>query len=216
VGDIFREIDEELRQERFEKLWQRYGKLVIGAAVAIVLAVAGYKAFEHYQTKQRETQSAQFAAASKLLAEGKKTDAAALFAALSRDGNQGYAVLSRFHQASIKAETGDLDGALTLYDEIAADNDVDKSLRDAAVIFSVSRQVDGGASERAKLDARLKPLMEEKGPWRHSANELSGLLALQAGDNVVAREMFTKIADDPDAPQNLRTRASQILAVIPK
>ena len=29
VGDIFREIDEELRQERFEKLWQHYGKHII-------------------------------------------------------------------------------------------------------------------------------------------------------------------------------------------
>ena len=43
VGDLFREIDEELRQERFEKLWQNYGKYVIGAAVAVVLSVGGWK-----------------------------------------------------------------------------------------------------------------------------------------------------------------------------
>jgi hypothetical protein len=216
VGDIFREIDEELRQERFEKLWQRYGKFVIGAAVIVVVAVAGFKAFEHYQTKQRETQSAQYAAASKLLAEGKKTDAAALFAGLGNSGNAGYAVLSRFQQAAIKADTGDVAGAITMYDEISADNDVDASLRAAAVIFSVSRQVDNANADRAALEARLTPLMDKANPWRHSANELSGLLALQAGNSVAATKRFTTIADDLQAPQQMRTRASQILAVIAK
>lgn len=216
MGDIFREIDEELRQERFEKLWQRYGKLVIGAAVAIVVAVAGFKAFEHYQTKQRQTQSAQYAAAAKLLAEGKKTEAVALFAGLGKDGNAGYAILSRFQQAAIKADTGDLAGAIRLYDALAAGNDVDNSLRQAAVIFSVSRQIDNGSADRTALDNRLKPLMEKTNPWRHSANELSGLLAFQAGDNTVARTRFTTIADDLQAPQRMRTRASQILAVIAK
>ena len=42
MGDIFREIDEELRQERFEKLWQRYGKVVIAAAVGIIVSVGGF------------------------------------------------------------------------------------------------------------------------------------------------------------------------------
>ncbi|NKB21868.1 MAG: tetratricopeptide repeat protein [Alphaproteobacteria bacterium] len=214
MGDIFREIDEELRQERFEKLWQRYGKIVIGAAVAVVLAVAGFKAFEHFQTKQRDTYSAQYAAASKLLAEGKKTEAAALFAGLGKDGNTGYAVLSRFQQAAIRADTGDIPGAIKLYDAIASDNDVDKSLQEAAVIFSVSRQIDSGSADRTALDSKLTPLRDKENPWRHSANELSGLLALQAGDSAVARSRFTSISDDLKAPQRMRTRASQILAVI--
>jgi hypothetical protein len=45
---------------------------------------------------------------------------------------------------------------------------------------------------------------------------LSGLLALQAGDSVIAGKRFTSIADDLKAPQRMRTRASQILAVIAK
>ncbi|MBO37831.1 MAG: hypothetical protein CMM75_01465 [Rhodospirillaceae bacterium] len=214
MGDIFREIDEELRQERFERLWQRYGKVIIGTAVAIVVAVGGFKAFQHYQLKQRETHSAQYASASKFLLEGKSTEAEALFSNLNEDAGSGYAVLSRFQQAAIKADAGDLLGAVKLYDQITRDNGVDKSLRDAAVIFSISRQLDIGEIDRAKLGSRLKPLISEKGPWRHSALELSGLLALQAGDLLGARELFAKISDDPEASNNMRTRASQILAVI--
>jgi hypothetical protein len=103
-----------------------------------------------------------------------------------------------------------------MYDEISADDGVDSSLRDAAVIFSVSRQIDSGSADRAALENKLAPLVGKASPWRHSANELSGLLALQAGDSAVAGKRFTIIADDLKAPQRMRTRASQILAVIPK
>ena len=216
MGDIFREIDEELRQERFERLWQRYGKVVIGAAVAIVVAVGGFKAFQHYQIKQRETHSAQYASASKFLAEGKSIEAEALFGNLSEDAGTGYAVLSLFQQAAINAEAGDVLGAIKLYDQIFMENGVDKSLQQAAVIFSVSRQLDIGEIDYIKLENRLKPLIGEKGPWRHSALELSGLLALQASDSLNARKRFMAISDDLEASSNMRTRASQILAVIGK
>ena len=216
MGDIFREIDEELRQERFERLWQRYGKVVIGAAVAIIVAVGGFKAFQHYQIKQRETHSAQYESALKFVAAGKSTEAEALFSDLSEGAGRGYAVLSLFQQAAIKADAGDVLSAVKLYDQIIADNAVAESLREAAIIFSVSRQLDFGGIAHNNLENSLKPLIREKGPWRHSALELRGLLALQTGDLSSSRKIFAEISDDPEASSNMRTRASQILAVMGK
>ena len=43
MGDIIREDDEELKQERYEKLWRTYGRYLISLAVVLVLAVAGWK-----------------------------------------------------------------------------------------------------------------------------------------------------------------------------
>ena len=41
---IFREVDEELKQERYEKLWREYRWYIIGAAIVVVAAVAGWQA----------------------------------------------------------------------------------------------------------------------------------------------------------------------------
>jgi len=41
VSDVFREVDEELRRDRLMALWKRFGPYLIGAAVALVLVVAG-------------------------------------------------------------------------------------------------------------------------------------------------------------------------------
>ena len=40
MSDIFREIDEELRRDNLLKLWQRYGRYVIGVVV-LALLIAG-------------------------------------------------------------------------------------------------------------------------------------------------------------------------------
>ncbi len=214
MGDIFREIDEELRQERFEKLWQAYGKYAIGAGMALVLGVVGWVSWDKYQVSQRETESRQYEAATRLLAEGKKEDAAALFANLADRSGSGYRVLSRLQQAALRAEAGDAAGAVKLYDAIAADSGVEGVFRDAAVIAAVTLEVNRGDSDAAALQGRLEPLMVDDRAWRHAARELAGLLALRAGDKAKAREYFKKVSDDLAAPQGMRARAAQLLAVL--
>jgi hypothetical protein len=214
VGDIFREIDEELRHERYEKLWARYGRYAIGVMVAIVVVFAGWQGWGQYERTQRETASAQYAAALRLLADGKNSEAASLFSSLADKGGQSYGALSRFHQSALKAKAGDIAGAATAFQAIAADSSLDDALRDAALLFSVTHDMDVANVEPKALLARLEPVVSGAGPWRHSAWELAGLLALKSGDEAGAKAHFKKIADDLAAPANMRSRAAQILSVI--
>lgn len=216
MGDLFREIDEELRQDRYERLWQSYGKYAIGIGMAMVLSVIGWKGWDHYTVSQRQAQSAQFSNAAKLLREGKKAEAAAQFANLAERSSGGYKALSRFHQAALRADSGDMAGAVSLYEALARDSGLDPTLREAAEIFVVMLQLDDAKSDAAAMQARLLPLLKADGPWRHAARELSGLLSLRSGDGDAARGHFRKIADDLDAPQGMRARAVQVLAVIDK
>ena len=39
MSDIFAEVDSDLRRDRWQAMWDRYGLLVIGGAAAIVLLV---------------------------------------------------------------------------------------------------------------------------------------------------------------------------------
>jgi hypothetical protein len=214
VGDIFREVEEELRQERFEKLWQRYGKLVVGGAVAVILVVAGIKGWDHYRTAQRAAESAEFSTAVGLMSEGKNQDAAALFASLADNAGDGYATLARFNQATLRARSGDIAGAVAVYDAIARDGSVPEGLRGAATIHAAMHAMDAPDADAAALTAKLQPLIDGGGPWRHSAAELSALLALGSGDDARARTLIQKVADDVDAPARMRARATEILAVI--
>jgi len=214
VGDIFREIDEELRQERYERLWRSYGKYLIGIGAALVITLLGWKSWDYYIVNARQAQSIEFSNAEELLQRGQKIEAAALFAKLAEQASGGYRALSRFHQAALRADSGDTIGALPLYDALAKDDRLDQTLREAAVIFFVMLQVDDGTKDAATLYERLGPLMKTANAWRNAANELAGLIALRSGDRKLAIKHFQAIADDVDAPRGIRTRAVQVIAVI--
>ena len=214
MGDIFREIDEELRQDRLEKLWKAYGKYAIAGAVALVLAVAAFRGWQEYRVKQRVAESGQYMAAIALMTDGKDKEAADLFAAIAGKAGDTYGALARFQQAALKAKAGDAAGAIALYDGLARDDSLTRPLRDAALLLAVMHAMDRPDADAKALSARLDPLLADNGPWRSSASELAGLLALKSGDAAKARERFKAIADDTEAPPNIRARATEILAVI--
>ena len=54
MADIFDEVDEEQR-ENTQALWSRYGKFVIAAVAAVILAVGSAQGFKAWETKQAET-----------------------------------------------------------------------------------------------------------------------------------------------------------------
>ena len=44
---FIREVDEELRSDRFQDFWKAYGKVLIGVALAIVIGTAAYRYWEY-------------------------------------------------------------------------------------------------------------------------------------------------------------------------
>ena len=43
MSDIFREVDEDIRQEKYRRLWDRFGPWVLGVAVLIIVGTGGYR-----------------------------------------------------------------------------------------------------------------------------------------------------------------------------
>ena len=60
MADIFQEVEEEIRRERLKQLWDRYGLYIVIAAVLIVGAVAGWRGWQWYETKQAAEAGAAF------------------------------------------------------------------------------------------------------------------------------------------------------------
>ena len=72
---LIREVDEDLRQERLERLWKAYGKYVIAACVAVVVAVGGNEYWKYYQAQQLDRDSTTFQSALDRLNGGNPAEA---------------------------------------------------------------------------------------------------------------------------------------------
>lgn len=211
---FFEEVSEELKQERYAELWKKYGRYFVGLAVAIVLGVAGYQYWQSEQVKAKEQASDRYAAALALAKAGKTKEAITAFAALAQDGPSGYAALARLQQAESLLKSGDRAGAMAALEQLAANGDADPLFRDVAVVHWAYVGLDD--ADPAKAIDRLKPLTAKESPWRYVALELTALYAERAGRRADAIQILTDLEKDKDAPQGIRGRAKELLAILGK
>ncbi|WPZ33684.1 tetratricopeptide repeat protein [Thalassobaculum sp. OXR-137] len=212
MADIFREVDEELQQERAATLWKKYGGWVIALCVGIVLAVAGNVFWRQYQANAQAEQAAAYATASDLLGEDKPREAAQAFAALADTGDAGYAAIARLSQAAALVEADDIPAAAETYMAIANDASVPAPYGDLARLHGVRLRI--GAADAATLHGDLAPLLTPGNAWEPLARETEAAISIQQGDTDAARETLKLIADNPATPARLRQRASELLQAL--
>lgn len=215
MPDIFDEVNEELRAERAQRLLQRYGVLLIAAAILVVVAVGGWQFWRYRQQQAREAVAATFLQAMNEASgpAGAKTPdrakAEATFAKLATDAPQGYRTLARLREAALKADDGDLKAALALWDQVSSDENADPTLRRVADLLWVQHQVDSG--DPTAVEARLVPLIAPTSPWRPLGLEAEAWLKLRTGDKAEAAKMLREIIALPNATSGVRSRAAILL-----
>jgi hypothetical protein len=212
VVDIFDEVEEDLRAERAERLLKKYAWLLAVAAVAVVGGVAGRQLWQRHQNQQDVAAATRYVAVQTAL-ESPKADKAEQISALGQiaaTAPEGYKTLARLREAGLRADTGDLPGAVALWDAVAADASADPLLRDLATLQATQRELDQG--DPAQLEARLKPLADPRNAWSPLVREQLAVLDLRQGRVDEARKKLQILSFDIDAPAGLRARASALLA----
>lgn len=209
MADIFREVDEDIRQERYLKLWRRWRYWLLGVASVALGGAVAYVVIDDARESARQAEGRQFAAALDALDAGRDSEAADRFAALAAEASTGYAALARIAEADARARRGDVAGAVAAYDLMARDGRVPALYRDLAALLAAQRSID--RTPAAEIDQRLAPLVVGASPWRPLAAELSGIAALRAGDEGTARAVFAALVGDQAAPISQRQRAAELL-----
>jgi hypothetical protein len=211
---LLREIDEDIRRERFAKLWKRYGTYLIAALVLLLAGIAGYKIWQEQTIARRGEAAEQFTAA---MALASKDQAAAeeRLRALAKDGPSGYRLLAALQQAALLTKSGDRQAARNAYRDLQQSAS-DSIYRDLAVLSEAMTALEG---EALPIDAdairdKLQPLTLDGNPWRFSARELMAVLAWRSGQTGEAKDQLNALAVDPQAPADIRDRAQQLLAQI--
>lgn len=209
--DVFDEVEEELRKERYMALLRRYGPWVAGAAFLVIAGVGGHEAWRAWQTSQSEGASTRFTEARALEEDGNLEGATAAYATLIAEGPRGYATLALLHQAAIASEAGNSDEAARLYEQAAQRSPV-ALIRDLARYQAALAGFDTLSSDDMQL--RLDPLISSGSSFALLARELVGAAALRDERWNEARRQYEFIQLSIDASDGLRLRARDALSVI--
>lgn len=208
---IFREVNEDLRNEQLRRIWRAFGPYIVAAAVLIVASVAGYKGWTWYADKRAGETGSQFVTALSAADEGREAEALGVLGTVSREGSGDYPLMARFAAAGVKAKTGATNEAIAEFDALAADAG-DSEIAAMARLRAAALLIDNG--QRGEVERRIADLNDPNSPWRHAARELLGLAAYRAGDADGAAALFRDLLADPLAPQGARQRAEIMLTVI--
>ncbi|MBI1208056.1 MAG: hypothetical protein GC191_12305 [Azospirillum sp.] len=212
MSDIFREVEEDIRRDRMERLARRYGPFAVGLIALIVAGTAGYVAWNNWQQRQAAAETQRLVEAVSLQAgSGGGEAAASALADFAAASGGARSALALFYAAGLRARAGATADAVKLYDDLAARSDLGAEYRDLATVLSISHQIDDAAPE--SLSARLAPLTAANNPWRHRARELAAMLAVRTKDLARAKALFQELADDATVPAGLRARAGELAAL---
>ncbi|MEI9997138.1 MAG: tetratricopeptide repeat protein [Rhizomicrobium sp.] len=203
MSDIFQEVEEEVRRERFEQLWKQYGDYVIAGVALIFIALSGYLLWDKYQNNERLKASETLIAAQELADSGDFTRANPAFATVAKDAPGGYAEMARLSEAGTLLRAGRRPEAIQLYKSIAAK---DSGPIGAVALIRAGWAMAGNAS-RDDVANLLAPLTTPTSAWRHSAGEIIAYADYHAGQILRAQAEFQAIADDKDATDAMRRRA---------
>jgi hypothetical protein len=211
LADIFHEVDEEVRREKLEKLWERYGTYVIALAVLVVAGIGAWRGYEWWIAKQAAAAGAKFEAALTLSEQGKHAQAEAAFAKIAAEAPSGYRVLARFRAAAELAQDKPA-AAVAAYEKLADDNALGETLQDLAALRAGMLEVD--SAPFAELKKRLDPLTAASRPFRASAREMLALSAWRHNDFAAAHRYIDMLLSDAATPPGARTRAEVLAALI--
>jgi hypothetical protein len=212
VSEFFDEVDEEVRREQLQKLWDKYSLFIVGAALLIIAAVGGWRGYQYLEAKKAAEAGDAFNKAIELSEQGKHTEAEAAFTDLAAKAPAGYRTLSRF-RAAAEAASSDPKAGVKMFDDIAADRNVGAELQALARLRAAGLLVD--TASYAEMKQRLEPDTAPGATFRHSARELLALSAWRANDSAATRQWLDMIALDGETPPGLRSRAEALQALLP-
>lgn len=214
--EFMEEVEKDIRQEKYMNLWNRYGKLLTGIAVAGLVCLIGYNLKSQYDFRQRSKASDILIGAQGYAADNRHTDAISALKSLADNTVTPYAVLAKLNEAGVLStgEAAQKKQAVQLYQDIMTTTGIDKVWHDIAVYKKVALECD---QSEANLDGLLKEIEGidlEHSPFAALISELKGVILFKKGDKAQAGDIFVKLAQSKTAPEGVIMRSQLMTQII--
>ena len=214
MSDLFEEVEEQLRSDRYRTLARKGLPWVLALAALALLVALGIWGWQQYQLQTTDKASEQYADALSAQAQGNSAKAIQIFGDVSKSPVKVYSALALMQLGGAKMAAGkpeDVKAAVELFDKAAAaaPNDI---IGDAARLKSAFAILD--TASYSEVEGRLQPLMKDGHPYRVQAREALAFAKLMKGDGAGARADFVVITGTLDAPEGARQRARAAMDMI--
>ena len=179
MSDVFQEVDEELREEKYKSIWRKFRYYVIGGLILFILGIATNAFWKDYNLKEINDRSEKFFTAIEMAQEDKVNAITLLekFANQEERNSEYNALIARFTEAAIRRSEKDFNGALLIYQSLE-DNNISNFYEDYAKLSSVEMLIALNNKKDAKLI--LDDLISNTSDLKYIDMEYLGYLEIDA------------------------------------
>jgi hypothetical protein len=214
VSDIFQEVDEELREEKYKSLWRRYKYYVIGGLILFILVIAINAIWKNYSLNEVNDRSERFFTAIEM-SQNDKDSAINLLQEFSKQetANSEYNVMiARFNEAAIRRSEKDFNGALVIYENLIK-NKISNFYADYAKLSSAEMFIALNNNKEARVI--LDNLISSSSELKYIAMEYLGYIEMNEANISKAKIIFENIAKDAATTENMKNRSREVLSILP-
>lgn len=205
MSELFREIEEDIKRERIEKLWSSFGRAMVLVSIGLVAATAVFVAWQNYTQSKAEAKTSQFMRGIDRFEVEDYKGAVPIFSELSSDDSSAYYPLAMLRKAQAQELGGDIEGAKKTYGILSKKN------TDFSAIAKLKMAENG-----EKIDTHNGFLQEspQESPFYYTLAEYKAWQLLADGKKAEAIDGFVMIMNDKNTPLSLAARTREILRTI--
>ena len=208
---MFNEVDEDIRKERYQNLWSKYGKYVIGFLVLVVII---FSSIQYIQLKNisdnKKILDIYFAALEGI--EKNQIDLASQdLEIIYNKKNKTLAAISGIKLAQVHLDNDQKDKAIFLLKNIYNNISLEPIYRELALYKYMIINFEN--IEVDNIENMVRSIKASKNVFNSYFQEIIGIKYLTLGSNKKANSIFTNLSLDKDTPFDLRMRLDKLIQI---
>ena len=206
MANIFREVDEDIRKERYINLFRKYGVYVIAIIVIIVGTLAGIQFYSGYQVNKNEMLFAEYIN----IIENNSDDT---LVKLSDSGETSNIFLNGMYllkRSDLLVASGQIDQATLLLSEAIENNNLNKIHNDVAIYKLLMINIETLSIEEIK--SYQNKLISEVDAF-YLIEELIAIKVLIEGQKEDAIKKFSELSTNNSVPIEIKNRSAVFIKI---
>ena len=201
------EVNEDVKNDNFKVLWNRYGIFVILFVVLAVSATVSFERIKSWKVAQNQANTENYMVAAQL--RDNPTQTLEALQKIAGDNQGIFSDFAKLQIANVLFSQDKTEEALATLQNLLDDNTVNNEVKHIALVKLATYRVD--TMPRTEFEAMLKPLIAENTSWSPLAQDLLAMAAIRDGDVDTAQTIYENILKIKDLPENFRTKVQDML-----
>lgn len=212
LDNFFKEVSEDVQNDRLKKIWDTYGLHIIIAIIIVLTIAVSFETLKAWRVKRNETWSDAYAYALNLQNQGKYEESLKVLADIAQKNKGIYSDIAEIQKANILFEQGKNAEALALLENIVQNEDINPKMRHITAVKLATYKLD--TAPRDEIEKLLTPLMQEESSWKNIAKEMLAMLEIREGNIEKAKTIYEEILNSPDLSDGLKLRVQDMLSAL--